>query len=299
MRPDPIGGKAIVPQSLNRYSYSVNDPVNLTDPLGLDPFDWIMDASVHGPGMYIDGIQLLPGEEGIFWGIISMGAGVIAPFGSRWNARGGPAGTGGWEGYSATATGQGWTPLVGAPPGYFYNWYTYQKGDLLIVGVTLTELKNVPQIGAAPHDSSSWASMFFDWVFNRGEPNRFFGPDATLTKNLRGSPGVDRARQAYCQRVASGGRPYYSTLVSWGLGFPGTDDGVGRTTSMTRQFVGSFTLTIEGGAGSTMFTAYNETSLKSFLYHAPGVQNVRRGEGPGGNMRQTFFWWEDNPCGNR
>ena len=42
---------------------------------------------------------------------------------------------------------------------------------------------------------------------------------------------------------------------------------------MTRQFVGSFSLTVEGlSDGRTMFTAYNETSLQSGLYHIPGVK---------------------------
>jgi len=35
--PDPVAGSVIDPQSLNRYAYSRNDPINLTDPLGLDP----------------------------------------------------------------------------------------------------------------------------------------------------------------------------------------------------------------------------------------------------------------------
>jgi RHS repeat-associated protein len=35
MRPDPIGGALVNPQSFNRYSYVGNDPVNLVDRLGL------------------------------------------------------------------------------------------------------------------------------------------------------------------------------------------------------------------------------------------------------------------------
>ncbi len=35
MTPDPLGGYATNPQSLNRYSYVQNDPVNSVDPLGL------------------------------------------------------------------------------------------------------------------------------------------------------------------------------------------------------------------------------------------------------------------------
>jgi RHS repeat-associated protein len=37
-RPDPIAGTISDPQSLNRYVYVLNDPVNLVDPLGLWPF---------------------------------------------------------------------------------------------------------------------------------------------------------------------------------------------------------------------------------------------------------------------
>src|SRR5262249_44749759 len=34
MSADPLAGKPRNPQSLNRYSYALNDPVNLTDPRG-------------------------------------------------------------------------------------------------------------------------------------------------------------------------------------------------------------------------------------------------------------------------
>jgi RHS repeat-associated protein len=35
MSPDPLGGKLIDPQTLNKYSYVRNNPINLTDPTGL------------------------------------------------------------------------------------------------------------------------------------------------------------------------------------------------------------------------------------------------------------------------
>jgi RHS repeat-associated protein len=37
MSPDPLAGDISNPQSLNRYAYVLNNPTNLTDPLGLDP----------------------------------------------------------------------------------------------------------------------------------------------------------------------------------------------------------------------------------------------------------------------
>jgi RHS repeat-associated protein len=41
--PDPLSGITADPQSLNRYSYSVNDPANLTDPSGLCPRDTVQE----------------------------------------------------------------------------------------------------------------------------------------------------------------------------------------------------------------------------------------------------------------
>ena len=38
LSPDPICGNCYDPQSLNRYSYVRNDPVNLIDPDGSDPW---------------------------------------------------------------------------------------------------------------------------------------------------------------------------------------------------------------------------------------------------------------------
>ena len=40
--PDPLAGTIWNPQSLNRYSYVLNDPVNLVDPLGLDFDEWFL-----------------------------------------------------------------------------------------------------------------------------------------------------------------------------------------------------------------------------------------------------------------
>jgi RHS repeat-associated protein len=46
---DLLGGGVGAPQSLNRYTYALNDPVNLIDPLGLYCAIWELDyARVHG-----------------------------------------------------------------------------------------------------------------------------------------------------------------------------------------------------------------------------------------------------------
>jgi RHS repeat-associated protein len=48
LTPDPIAGSVFNPQSLNRYAYVTNDPVNLIDPFGLqvEPGDW---AEIEAP----------------------------------------------------------------------------------------------------------------------------------------------------------------------------------------------------------------------------------------------------------
>jgi RHS repeat-associated protein len=38
--PDPLAGSILSPESMNRYAYVTNDPVNLTDPLGLAGGNW-------------------------------------------------------------------------------------------------------------------------------------------------------------------------------------------------------------------------------------------------------------------
>jgi hypothetical protein len=48
-----------------------------------DPYAWMTDASIHGPGLYIDGFEILPGQEGLFWNLLASGAGVIAPIGAN------------------------------------------------------------------------------------------------------------------------------------------------------------------------------------------------------------------------
>lgn len=65
MRPDPIAGSTGNPQSLNRYAYALDDPLNFVDPLGLycepDSFYFIGDESFTVAGACYEVLQLFIG----------------------------------------------------------------------------------------------------------------------------------------------------------------------------------------------------------------------------------------------
>jgi RHS repeat-associated protein len=62
-RPDPLAGQIVNPQSFNRYAYCLNDPVNLTDELGL------------APGCSIDGVPDRTCQAS--WGLLRSGSAVL------------------------------------------------------------------------------------------------------------------------------------------------------------------------------------------------------------------------------
>jgi hypothetical protein len=63
MQPDVLGGGTGNPQSLNRYAYSLNDPVNMTDRLGLDPA-WLMDGIDYSGGWHYGAAGVYGGYHG-------------------------------------------------------------------------------------------------------------------------------------------------------------------------------------------------------------------------------------------
>ena len=48
---DPLSGNISNPQSLNHYAYVANDPINMVDPLGLDPSSSGSDVCTVNPGL--------------------------------------------------------------------------------------------------------------------------------------------------------------------------------------------------------------------------------------------------------
>ena len=74
-QPDVVAGSIGDPQSLNRYAYSLNDPVNVNDPQGLFPtVPDQFNAAYSGPGVYWDGIRLMITEYEMVYRFWQSGA---------------------------------------------------------------------------------------------------------------------------------------------------------------------------------------------------------------------------------
>jgi RHS repeat-associated protein len=86
MSPDPLGGTSTAPQSLNRYAYVMNDPVNHTDSSGMvcdDDCIWNDMARAFGgagDGCTVNGVDAVPCS--LATGLVNMGAATICPGGN-------------------------------------------------------------------------------------------------------------------------------------------------------------------------------------------------------------------------
>src|SRR5205823_2872336 len=97
-QPDPYGGSYDLgnPQSLNRYAYVQNDPVNLSDPLGLDPGGIIGGLIAGNLGHWSVDVPISfgsPVDGGVIGGMIGD-TGIVIETGGEPN----PGGGGGTEG---------------------------------------------------------------------------------------------------------------------------------------------------------------------------------------------------------
>jgi hypothetical protein len=148
--------------------------------------------------------------------------------------------------------------------------------------------ENVPAMQAGPPDNTGTVQLFFEWVTGTGPTNREFGPNDYMTQGLKTSPDVAEARQKF---IDQGGGSYTGGV--W-FGLNAEDGPIEAGTNMPRQFVGSYNITItEKRNGDAEFVLGNPTTLKSFLYQAPGVQNVERSTmHPLSNKTQTYWWVE-------
>lgn len=139
--------------------------------------------------------------------------------------------------------------------------------------------------------------MTVDWGLGTGPDRLNFGPRTDASADMRNAPGVERARNYFYKKNAqniAAGKPldpvtnykaYFGLKGAWQSGF-----------SPTQQFVGSYDVNItpvkRNGCTYLRFELSNNSSMRSFLYGI-GPSYERTTAGPGGNMRQTY-WWEES-----
>jgi RHS repeat-associated protein len=285
---DPIGMSASSlsdPQSLNLYAYCGNDPINHTDPQGL-----FFKKLLRGLGKVFKGTAIAVFVAGA---ILLTGGGVAAVLG-------------------AGKVAEAFFEAFGALMGFFQKHKVLASvlgigsaGGFLTPGTSgaATKVGSVSSfvaadetiMRAAPPDNSTWRTLFWEWLTGTGPQMREFGPDSKMTQELMTSPDIADHRKNYCAQLREPRKRIYRGGVRFGLGAkdgPWTAGG-----NMTRQFVGSFTLSIEGSSdGSAVFVAKNVTSRRSFFYHLPFGDWRDAKVGLGANKTQYFRWKEASPC---
>ena len=151
--------------------------------------------------------------------------------------------------------------------------------------------------GRAWIDSATDAiNMFSDWALGTGPENRLFGPNTIQSRDLANAYQVNAARDAYYRknygRTCSNPLPYTEHKGSFGPLGPfraGLDP--------TEQFVGSFRVDIIPihGGDTLMYIITNPTSFTSFFYgFGPAWRRFENVPTPGGNMYQTYIFYEPN-----
>jgi len=128
------------------------------------------------------------------------------------------------------------------------------------------------------------ASMATDWALGTGPDTRVFGPGSTQVTDMMDAPGVNAARERLYSTNAQ-------SVTNYSASF-GLIDYL-TTSSPTQQFVGSYRVdvfTVDQGK-NLMFVLNNNSSFQSFGYGVTPAWE-RSSFGPGGNMRQTYWWTE-------
>jgi len=174
----------------------------------------------------------------------------------------------------------------------------YVPGNRPSYGPQLASNDITTALGAA----AEVLQLFSDFITGGGPGTTYHGPDDPMTKEMMNAPGVNLAREIF----ASSSAPYLHFPAPFGLirtergygrfmriqvfGF----DGLTGATNATRQFVGSYTVTVvRTSHGGTTFFVHNPTSFTSLTYQM-GFRSWERGstQTPMGTTRQLFYWTE-------
>ena len=145
------------------------------------------------------------------------------------------------------------------------------------------------------------SDFFFEFLFEDGPEQRLYDDDDFQTEDIARSPGAAEMRDRFvklgCQSSSLNPNLYpgsYDSMVAY------------RETLANGSFVNNPVASQVGGFsyrfdrlpdGRVMYTAANQLSAYSLLYHMPGIPHKGRG-GPVpfmGNVDERFRWIEDVP----
>ena len=140
-------------------------------------------------------------------------------------------------------------------------------------------------------------NIFWDWEYERGDTNRYYGPNDPGTQDLERSDGVAAMIREYaahgCPKSLHGHRgtraAFSETLVHGMFGVPNT----------TQAYVGGYVWkAIDIGHNQVKYQIYNQLSQYSFYLHSHSFGHPKRG-GPRhreGDLNQWFWWKAQKPC---
>jgi RHS repeat-associated protein len=254
---DLLRGNPHSPQSFNLFAYVANNPMNSTDPLGLDPppsgnnddfyfweegvdqAQWYWMFRRDRMANFTDSIQVAANAPSVDY--------VTVPVDQIW----GPAGD--------DTLGSGGTRPRGP-----------QQPRPCSVAPKKLDLNQY--MGAVV----SAAQMTLEFLTGSGPDNYSFGPDTVESQMMATSPGVTDAVNDYLTTGnASGG---------WHFGLMGLRSAGGNP---IRQFVGSYTYNVTRSRGGLTVTLSNPTSFTSLTYDR-GPSWERSSFGPMGTTHQTY-----------
>jgi RHS repeat-associated protein len=253
--PDPYLGSYDLnnPQSMNRYSYALNNPASLVDPSGLDTTQL---GACGVAGVVGDDEQPLP---------LFCVAAIYAPLGGGcsnqpwlcWSYPG--AGYGGSQGYVGGGGGGG-SSTSSAPS---------KTLGTCRVGSSPSHTQYAQAFGAV----ADLSAQFFSGL---GPSDNTFGLDSAVSQVMAQSPGVQDALNGYNINGTTSGTYNF-----------GPSGAIAAGNNIVAQFVGGYSYSISPASGGINLSLSNYTSFRSLSYDS-GPSWPRGPFYPMGTTHQTY-----------